>query len=65
MRSDILFHTHKILSLYYVVYNESLQAEETSISQTVCHEIITQNLGTSCIAAKFVAYLFTDEQKQN
>jgi len=40
-------------------------AEEVSISKTVCHEILTENLGMHCIAAKFVPRLLTDDQKQN
>jgi hypothetical protein len=37
-------------------------AEEVSILKT--HEILMQNLGMSCIAAKLVPCLLTDEQKQ-
>jgi len=40
-------------------------AEEVSISKTVCHEIITENLSMHRIAAKFVPRLLTDDQKQN
>jgi hypothetical protein len=40
-------------------------AEEVSISKTVCHEILTENLGMHRIAAKFVPRLLTDDQKQN
>ena len=40
-------------------------AEEVSISKTVCHEILTKNLGMHRIAAKFVPRLLTDDQKQN
>jgi len=40
-------------------------AEEVSISKTVCHEILTENLGMHRIAAKFVPHLLTDDQKQN
>src|SRR5215510_11789421 len=40
-------------------------AEEVSISKTVCHEIITENLGMHGIAAKFVPCLLTDDEKQN
>jgi hypothetical protein len=40
-------------------------AEELSISKTVCHEILTENLGMHRIAAKFVPRLLTDDQKQN
>jgi AraC-like DNA-binding protein len=39
-------------------------AEEVSISETVCHEILTQNLGMNRIAAKSVPLFLTDEQKQ-
>jgi hypothetical protein len=39
--------------------------EEVSISKTVCHEILTENLGMHRIAAKFVPRLLTDDQKQN
>jgi hypothetical protein len=35
-------------------------AEEVSISKTVYHEILTENLGMHRIAAKFVPSLFTD-----
>src|SRR5215475_1605402 len=40
-------------------------AEEVSISKTVCHEILTENLGMHRIAAKFVPRLLTGDQKQN
>jgi len=40
-------------------------AEEVSISKTVCHEILTENLGMHRMAAKFVPRLLTDDQKQN
>ena len=40
-------------------------AEEVSISKTVCHEILTENLGMHRIAAKFVPRLLMDDQKQN
>jgi hypothetical protein len=40
-------------------------AEEVRISKTVCHEILTENLGMHHIAAKFVPRLLTDDQKQN
>ena len=40
-------------------------AEEVSISKTVCHEILTENLGMHRIAAKFVLRLLTDDQQQN
>jgi hypothetical protein len=38
---------------------------EVSISKTVCHEILTENLGVHHIAAKSVPRLLTDDQKQN
>ena len=37
-------------------------AEEVSISKTVCHEILTENLDMHRIAAKFVPRLLTDDQ---
>ena len=40
-------------------------AEEVSIAKTVCHEILTENLGMHRIAAKLVPRLLTDDQKQN
>ena len=40
-------------------------AEEVIISKTVCHEILTENLGMHRIAANFVPRLLTDDQKQN
>jgi hypothetical protein len=40
-------------------------AEEVSISITVCHKILTENLGMHRIAAIFVPRLLTDDQKQN
>jgi uncharacterized protein YnzC (UPF0291/DUF896 family) len=40
-------------------------AEKVSISKTVCHEILTENLGMHLFAAKFVPRLLTDDQKQN
>ena len=40
-------------------------AEEVSISKTVCHEILTENLGMHRTAAKFVPRLLTYYQKQN
>jgi hypothetical protein len=39
-------------------------AEKVSISKTICHEILKQNLGMSRIETKFVPRLLTDEQKQ-
>jgi hypothetical protein len=36
-------------------------AEEVSISKTVCHEILTKNLGMHHNAAKFVPHLLTDD----
>jgi hypothetical protein len=39
--------------------------EEVSISKTVCHEILIENVGMHRIAAKFVSSLLTDNQKQN
>jgi len=38
-------------------------AEEVSFSKTVCHEILIENLGMHCIAAKFVPRLLMDDQK--
>jgi hypothetical protein len=35
-----------------------------SIWKTVCHEILTENLGMSHISAKCVPRILTDEQKQ-
>jgi len=40
-------------------------AEEVNISKTVCHEILTENLGMHRIAAKFLPRLMKDDQKQN
>ena len=40
-------------------------AEEVSISKTVCHEILTENLGMHRKAAEFVPRLLTDNQKEN
>jgi hypothetical protein len=40
-------------------------SEEVSLSKTVCHEILTENLGMHRIPAKFVPRLLTDDQKQN
>jgi len=40
-------------------------AEEVSVSKTVCHEILTENLGMHRVVAKFVPRLLTDDQKQN
>ena len=39
--------------------------KEVSISKSVCHEILTENLGMHRIAAQFVPRLLTDDQKQN
>lgn len=39
-------------------------AEEVSISKTVCHEILTENLGMYRTAAKFVPRLLTDHQNR-
>jgi hypothetical protein len=39
-------------------------AEEISIMKTVCHEVLTQNLGMGCTVAKSVPRLLTDKQKQ-
>ena len=38
-------------------------ADEVGISKTSCHEILTENLGMQCVAAKFVPRLLTDEQE--
>jgi hypothetical protein len=40
-------------------------AEEVSISKTVCHEILSENLDMHRIAAKFVPHLLMDDPKQN
>jgi hypothetical protein len=40
-------------------------AEEFGISKTTCHEILTENLGISHVAAKFVPHLLGEDQKQN
>ena len=39
-------------------------AEEKSISKTVCHEILTINLGMHRTVAKFVPRQLMDDQKQ-
>ena len=36
-----------------------------SISKTMCHDILTENLGMHRIAAKFVPRLLMNDQKQN
>jgi len=53
-----VIHTNRRLTVREV-------AEEVSISKTVCHEILTENLVMHRIAAKFVPRLLTDDQKQN
>jgi hypothetical protein len=40
-------------------------AEESVISKTTCHEILTENLGVHHVAAKFVPHLLGEDQKQN
>ena len=40
-------------------------AKEAGISKTMCHEILTENLGMHCVAAKFVLRLLSEDQKQN
>ena len=40
-------------------------AEEAGISKTMCHVILTEKLGMHHVAAKFVHYLLTEDQKQN
>jgi hypothetical protein len=39
-------------------------ADAIRISYGVCQEILTENLNVHCIAAKFVARLLTNKQKQ-
>ena len=34
-------------------------AEEAKISKSTCHEILTDNLGMHCVAAKFVPPLLS------
>jgi DNA invertase Pin-like site-specific DNA recombinase len=36
-------------------------AEESGISKTTCHEILTENLGIYHVAAKFVPHLLGEE----
>jgi len=40
-------------------------AEEAGISKTMCHEILTENFGMHHVAAKFVPWLMSEDQKQN
>ena len=40
-------------------------AEESGISKTTCHEILTENLGIHHVAAKFVPHFLGEDQKQN
>jgi AraC-like DNA-binding protein len=40
-------------------------AEEAGISKTMFHEILTENLGTHHVEAKFVPRLLSEDQKQN
>jgi hypothetical protein len=40
-------------------------AEEDGISETMFHEILTENLGTHRVEAKFVPHLLSEDQKQN
>ena len=37
-------------------------AEEAGISKTICDEILTENLGTHRVAAKFVPRLLSEDQ---
>ena len=39
--------------------------EEDGISKAICHEILTENSGMHCVAAKFVLQLLSEDQKQN
>jgi hypothetical protein len=38
---------------------------EAGISKTMCHEILTEHFGMHHVAAKFVPYLLSEDQKQN
>jgi cytidylate kinase len=40
-------------------------AEESGISKTTCHDILTENLGIHHVAAKFVLHPLAEDQKQN
>ena len=40
-------------------------AEEDGTSKTMCLEILTENFGMNHVAAKFVPYLLSEDQKQN
>jgi hypothetical protein len=40
-------------------------AEEAGISETMYHEILTENFGMHHVGAKFVPYLLSEDQKQN
>ena len=40
-------------------------AEEVGISNAMCHEILTENLGMHHVAAKFVLRLLSEDHKQN
>ena len=40
-------------------------AEESGISKTTCHEILSENFGVLHVAAKFVPPLLGEDQKQN
>jgi hypothetical protein len=40
-------------------------AEEAGISETTCHEILTENLYMHHVAAKFIPHQLSEDQKQN
>jgi hypothetical protein len=42
-----------------------LVVEEAGISKTMCHMILTENFGLHHVAAKFMPYLLSEDQKQN
>ena len=37
-------------------------AEEAGISKTICDEVLTENLGTHLVSAKFVPCLLSEDQ---
>jgi undecaprenyl pyrophosphate synthase len=40
-------------------------AEEVGISKTMCHELLTENLGRHSAETKFMLSLLSEDQKQN
>jgi len=50
-----VIHSNHCLTIHKV-------AEEAGISKTICDEVLTENLGTHLVSAKFVPCLLSEDQ---